>query len=95
MYTYTLSTQQRTEARTALCHEERCLRCDTPLPDAEHRLLGMFPSVTRKHRYVNCIILCQDCEQDREGTKRWFFDLDEQEALNMAKDRSCFVAQVS
>ena len=89
-----LTAQQEVEARRQLSHEDHCLRCNCPLPNAEARYLGMFPTRTKKHRYVNCIVLCRTCEEDQIGTRRWFNNLEEYEALNMAKDRRCFAVQV-
>lgn len=91
----TLTAKQQAETRAQLCHEDHCLRCNSLLANAEARYLGMFPVRTRKHRYVNCIVLCNTCIEDQVGTRRWFNNLDEYEALNMAKDRSCFAVQVS
>ena len=90
-----LTAKQQAEARTQLCHEDRCLHCFSLLPNAEDRYLGMFPTRTKKHRYVNCIVLFKTCKEDQVGTHRWFNNLDEYETLNMAKDRSCFAVQVS
>jgi hypothetical protein len=91
MYNVILTPEQEKEAKIELCTEEYCIRCDSKLVDASERCLVTIPYRTKKHLYCNCFIVCQNCFKDGNGMIRWFNNIDAQEALYMAKDRSCFV----
>lgn len=90
MYRDILTPEQKIKARTELCHEDHCLRCNAPLLKAEDRFLGTIPYQTKKHRYINCFVVCRTCYEGKGSTLRWFNSLDDQELLYIAKDRSCF-----
>ena len=85
----TLTSEQEIEARTELCHEEHCLRCNALLPNAVDRFLARTPYRTKKHQYVNCFVVCRTCDEDKLGTLRWWRRLEDWQLLNAAKDRAC------
>jgi len=91
MYNITLTPEQERLAKTELCAEGNCLRCNAPLLQAETRFLAEIPYRTKKHLYMNCFIVCHTCYEDKKGTTNWLNNLDEQEVLYAAKDRSIFV----
>ena len=43
---------------------------------------------------MSCFVVCHTCHDDKKGTLHWFDNLDEQEALYAAKDRSIFVVTI-
>ena len=91
MYNIILTLEQERQAKTELCAEENCIRCNAKLPDASTRYLATVPFHTKKHFYSNCFIVCKTCYEDEKGTMRWFNHLEDWQSLYMAKDRSCFV----
>lgn len=89
MYEYTLTSEQAIKARTELCREDHCLRCNVPLVKAEDRFLAQTPYRTKKHQYVNCFVVCRICYEDKKGTVRWWGSLEDWQLLDAAKDRAC------
>jgi hypothetical protein len=89
MYDCTLTPEQEIKARTELCHEGCCLRCNTPLSKGEDRFLAQIPFRTKKHQYVNCFVVCHTCYEDKKGTVRWWDSLEDWQLLDAAKDRAC------
>ena len=90
MYEYTLTPEQEIKARTELCQEAHCLKCNAPLLKSEDRFLETIPYRTKKHLYMNCFVVCRACHEDKKGTRRWWNNLDNQDLLYAVKDRSVY-----
>ena len=91
MFNITLTPEQEQKAKIELCTEEYCIRCNSQLVNVSDRFLATISYRTKKHLYCNCFIVCQNCFKDKKGMMQWFNNIDAQDALYMAKDRSCFV----
>jgi len=89
VYNCTLTSEQEIKARTELCHEDYCLRCNAPLPNAAGRFLAQIPYRTKKHQCINCFVVCRTCYEDKKGTVRWWDSLEDWQLLEAAKDRAC------